>query len=233
MQQRTQDQERLWKQLLEPQQTSLNHDAQLQALGSEEAVRLLYNAVAPRREELHPPTTTSLGVLGIIPMLLQLVPSKALQVIFMALFLLSFLGTLVFFLVECQKRRRRSERLLNTLGALAPNCRSTTLVPELMDFLHWLENTPDSLPKSALQQALARLLIRVSENELEALLTKERRQFLRALCRRSSTPSTLVTAALLVLGSVKDRETLPLVHRLVQKRPDLEDAAEAFLDAVR
>ncbi len=232
MQQRTQDPERLWKQLLEPQQTSLNHDAQLQALGSEEAIRLLYNAVAPRREQLHPPST-NFGIFGIIPILFPLVPSFVFEGIVLALFLLSVLGTLVLFLVECQKRRRRSERLLNTLGALAPNCRSTALVPELMDFLHWLENTPSSLPKSALQQTLARLLIRVSENELEALLTTERRQFLRALCRRPSTPTTLVTAALLALGSVKDRETLPLVHKLAQKRPDLGDAVEAFLDAVR
>lgn len=145
---------------------------------------------------------------------------------------MALLSVLIAFLPECQKRRQRTERLMGILGELVPECRSTQILPELLDLLGWLNHAANSVAKTALRESVAQLLTRASEDELSELLTPERRQLLRTLCANPTTEPELVRAALLVLGSVRDEKTVPIAQKLLRK-PVLRDAAEAFLDEVR
>jgi hypothetical protein len=144
----------------------------------------------------------------------------------------ALLSVLIAFLPECQKRRQRTERLMKILSELTPECRSTQILPELLDLMGWLNHAANSVAKTALRESVAQLLTRASEDELPELLTPERRQLLRTLCANSATEPELVRAALLVLGSVRDEKTVPIAQKLLRK-PFLRDAAEAFLDEVR
>jgi hypothetical protein len=122
--------------------------------------------------------------------------------------------------------------LRESLSAVLGNCTSSAICPELLDFLGWLQSAPPEHTR-LLRITLTRLLPRVGEDELQKMLTEERRQTLRQLLTRSDTPHDLIVAALLALGSVKDQKTLPLAYALLRKSPDVKDGVEAFLDSMR
>nr|WP_309693064.1 hypothetical protein [Armatimonas sp.] len=128
----------------------------------------------------------------------------------------------------------RERAIAQTTEALSPIlglCCLTESAPLLLDFLVWLEPSAPRERLRSLHAALVRILPRVGEDELQQILTPERRQALRLVCDRLEN-TELATVALLVLGSVQDKATIPLAQRL-RKSPLTSDAAEAFLDAMQ
>ncbi|WP_394792877.1 hypothetical protein [Armatimonas sp.] len=128
----------------------------------------------------------------------------------------------------------RERAIAQTTEALSPIlglCCLTESAPLLLDFLVWLEPSAPRERLRSLHAALVRILPRVGEDALQQILTPERRQALRLICDRLEN-TELAKIALLVLGSVQDRATIPLAQRL-RKSPLTSDAAEAFLDAMQ
>ena len=56
---------------------------------------------------------------------------------------------------------------------------------------------------------------------------------LRQWCGNTNLSAEVVSAALLTLGSLGDRETVPIAQKLIATRATVRDAALAFLDTVR
>ncbi|WP_395088081.1 hypothetical protein [Armatimonas sp.] len=140
---------------------------------------------------------------------------------------LVFVCTLVFNLPRERAIAQTTEALSPILGL----CCLTESIPPLLDFLVWLEPSAPPERLRSLHAALVRILPRVGEDQLQQILTPERRQALRLVCDRLEN-TELATVALLVLGSVQDKATVPLAQRL-RKSPLTSDAAEAFLDAMQ
>ena len=232
------------QQLLLPSQTTL------QTLEPEEALARLHHSVLPHAHTLKTISVPSrkLGVLwmGLTFILLCLLFFSAafedslpialpfISGLAVGFWLLSItLAPLIFVvtLLHNAPRQRRNTQTTDALSAFVGLCHLTESVPYLLDFLVWLAPSAPPQHLRSLNAALVRLLPRVGEDELQRLLTPERRKALRRVCERQEN-TDLVTVALLALASVQDSATVPLAKRL-RKTPLTADAAEAFLDALK
>jgi hypothetical protein len=228
------------------QKPPLPSAAALQSLEPEEALVRIHQSLAPEAKKLRLAQfpwrgiAVLWGVLNVVLLLVmqadrsgQLSWLAALLSIFWGVFVVLFPLFLLLIKFYNRPREKRVEAIVETLRAPLEQCRTTEVLGELLDLLVWLEPASSADQTRHLHETLGRLLPRVGEQELEGLLTPERRKILRALCKRLTTRPDLVASALLVLGSVHDRETVPIARRLVRQRRAVADAAEAFLDAVR
>ncbi|WP_394792876.1 hypothetical protein [Armatimonas sp.] len=228
-------------------QLPLPTTAALQTLEPEEAILLIHRKTAPHARRLHCISipwhiikmvlfVLSFAFLIAILATLGSPNTSTLSIIFGILLICVALFLPFAFVVQRLYNflgNRRADQLMEKLKEPLAQCRLASVVPELLDFVVWLESSPLHVLKRPLHDALVRLLPRVGEVELVRILTPVHQKTLRRLCRNPRTHPDLVKVALLALGSLKDEKTIPIARRLVAQRRAVADAAEAFLDAVR
>ena len=229
-------------------QLPLPTTAALQTLEPEEAILLIHRKTVPHARRLHciaiPWHIIKIALfLHFFAFLIAILATNnspnifpTVNIIFGLLIFYSVLFLLFAYLVQPLYNflgNRRADQLMEKLKEPLAQCRLASVVPELLDFVVWLESSPLHVLKRPLHDALVRLLPRVGEEELVRILTPVHQQTLRRLCRNPRTHPDLIKVALLALGSIKDEKTIPVARRLVAQRRAVADAAEAFLDAVR
>ena len=121
----------LWRKLRDEEPTRRAQVPQLQTCDAETAVRRIHDAVALYKAELLLPAAW-LMLLGLAGPLMHLTPDF-LKLPVVGVTIVTTLAILITFLPECQKRRQRTERLIGILSELTPECRSTQILPELLE----------------------------------------------------------------------------------------------------
>jgi len=143
--------------------------------------------------------------------------------------LMGFLLYLVWEQFRTRRERRRWSQLKQQVRELVPELRSASAAGPLLDFAQWL--TVDATMYQELTLALGRLLPRLDAPSAR-LLTESQRAFLRRCADNQEPTVELTVAALLVLGSAGDRETIPIASKLATSSSSqrIRDAAILCLE---
>jgi len=224
--------ERLWERLRKQKPTQFS-DPHLESLGAEDAILLLHAAILPhaktfRTAHQQQPWFLFLFINPLIQALTHLKNNSLFWVLIVAMLLI--IATAISFVA------RGGNSKVNVgaqLIRLLPHCRTTAVLPALLDFAIWTEGPHKATNDLLLHNTIARLLLRAGDTELRQLLTEEHKVLLRSWCERKQLPASIITAALLALGSVRDQLTRDIARRLLETRPECRDAAQTFLDTVR
>lgn len=223
--------ERLWERLRKQKPVQFS-DPHLESLGAEDAILLLHAAILPhaktfRTAHQQQPWFLFLFFNPLIQSLIQLKNNSAFWVVIAALLLV-----LAIFVSYLSRSGNAKVNVGAQLIRLLPHCRTTAVLPALLDFAIWTEGPHKAANDLLLPNTIARLLLKAGETELRQLLTEEHKILLRSWCERKQLPSAIVAAALLALGSVRDQPTRVIARRLMETRPECRNAAQAFLDTV-
>lgn len=143
--------------------------------------------------------------------------------------MMGFLLYLVWEQFRTRRERRHWSQLKQQVRELVPELRRASAVGPLLDFAHW--RTLDGDAFQELTVALERLLPRLDAPSAR-LLTESQRAFLRRCADNQEPTVELVVAALLVLGSAGDRETIPIASKLATSSSSqrIRDAAILCLE---
>lgn len=224
--------ERLWERLRKQKPAQFS-DPHLESLSAEDAIQLLHAAILPhaktfRMAHQQQPWFLFLFINPLIQALTYLKHKGAFWIVVIAaLVLLIGLG-----LIVLSRGGNSKVNVGAQLIRLLPHCRTTAVLPALLDFAIWTEGPHKAANDLLLPNTIARLLLRAGDTELRQLLTEEHKILLRSWCERKQLPSVIIAAALLALGSVRDQQTRVIARRLMETRPECRDAAQAFLDTV-
>lgn len=215
--------EHLWRRLKKkPTKTG---DTLLENLDSDQAILLLHAAIRPHAKQFTQVFPFYLFLLlNPVIQLITRIKSDGLQLLVFVL-TISLLGVGVWHWRAAGHSRTRVGQLLIQY---LPLCRSTRVLPALLDLALWTNTQPTPL----LPKTIARLLLLVGDNELALFVKPEHRVLLRQWCANPSLPVEVVSAALLTLGSLRDWETVPIAQKLIATRATVRDAALAFMDTV-
>lgn len=124
--------------------------------------------------------------------------------------------------------RRRLAQVRQRVVRLAPELKSPADVCFLLDFVRWFG--PQAEMESSVE-VLSRLLPRLSLTEAQTL-TEEQRAYLRHCAENQEPTVELAIAALLVLVSLQDTATLPILRALAATSSSqrLREAAQLCLE---